>query len=229
MTINPYESPTSVVTRGRSNYHSISSLATIVTALFLLNAAGDLLMRWGVRPAYLYFEPRLGREDIEPLFMAMIGLSLVKVLLYPAGLIVFFMFLYRAHRNTRVLGAIPLKYSASWAIASFFMPFVNLYVPDEAVCDIYRCQYPDDESQRLPSRSTTLVLWWWITNLVWWATVLIAQLLFGLVPFHVSYFLYQLAPFLYAVTSVLAVLWIRELASRQSRLYSKRISADALE
>lgn len=232
MTTNPYESPTLVVTSGIANYRSLSPLATIVTALFLANAVGDLLLRWVIRPAFLHYGPHIivsfGRDSHEPLFLAMLSISFANALLYLAGLILFFLFLYRAHGNARALGASQLKYSAGWTIASFFIPLVNLYVPYEAVRDIYRFSLADDRDERSPPRGTPIVSWWWTCTITWWGIVLIARMLLARIRFDYTFFLFGLAPFVYAISSVLAVIWIRQIASRQTQLYAKRAGVDAL-
>jgi hypothetical protein len=169
-----------------------------------------------------------GQDSIEPLFLAMLNIAFANVLVYPAGWIFFFIFLYRAHGNASALGVSQLKYSAGWTIASFFIPLVNLYVPYEAVRDIYRFSIADD-GDRPPPRGTPIVSWWWTCTITWWAIVLITRILKVDIRFAYTYFfLFGLAPFVYVVSSVLAMIWIRHLAHGQAQLSAIRAGVDAL-
>lgn len=231
MTINPYQSPTFVVGGGISNYRSASSLASILTGLFLGNATLDILITWVIRPCFFRYGPGFVAEysenSFEHLFVAIYFISLSNALLYLAGSILFFVFLYRAHSNARALGATQLKYSATWTIASFFIPLVNLYIPYEAVRDIYRFSVIDND-ERPPPRSTPIVSWWWTVTVTWWVTIWILPILARLqVPFGLIYSLELLDPLVSAIALVLLVLWIRQIASRQAQLSMRRASVDA--
>jgi hypothetical protein len=69
-------------------------------------------------------------------------LSLViRVLLAGAMLLtaVFFLiWIYRAHKNLKVLGATELKYSPGWAVGGFFVPLLNLFRPYQVITEIWK-------------------------------------------------------------------------------------------
>jgi hypothetical protein len=69
------------------------------------------------------------------------------------------MWIYRASRNVRALGAVGLKHSAGWAVGSYVVPFVNLVLPFLAMREIWRASL--DPGNWQDARSTPLLGWWW--------------------------------------------------------------------
>jgi hypothetical protein len=61
--------------------------------------------------------------------------SLIGVSLLTA--VFFLVWIYRAHKNLRALGATDLKYSPAWAIGGFFVPLLNLVRPYQVVMEIW--------------------------------------------------------------------------------------------
>ena len=50
----------------------------------------------------------------------------------------FLIWIYRAHKNLKVFGATELKYSPGWAVASFFVPFLNIFRPYQVIAEIWK-------------------------------------------------------------------------------------------
>ena len=53
----------------------------------------------------------------------------IQIIAFVAAVISIPLWVYRAHANLRDAGIEGLKFRPGWATASFFIPFVNLYVP----------------------------------------------------------------------------------------------------
>lgn len=79
--------------------------------------------------------------------------------IFLATCIPFGMWIYRANRNVRALGATDLKHSAGWAVGSYVVPFVNLVVPFVAMREIWRASL--DPGNWHNARGTPLLGWWW--------------------------------------------------------------------
>lgn len=63
------------------------------------------------------------------------GLGSVAVFL--ATMILILLWIHRAHANLRAVGLEELTYSPGWAVGSFFVPIVNLFVPFRAMRELY--------------------------------------------------------------------------------------------
>jgi len=65
----------------------------------------------------------------------------IRVMLTGIGLLtaVFFLiWIYRSHKNLRVLGANELKYSPGWAVGGFFVPLLNVFRPYQVIAEIWK-------------------------------------------------------------------------------------------
>jgi len=82
----------------------------------------------------------------------------------------FGMWIYRAAKNVRALGATDLRSSPGWAVGSYFVPFVNLFVPFTAMREIWRASV--DPGNWTAAPSTPLLGWWWF---LWLAAAISGQ------------------------------------------------------
>lgn len=95
-------------------------------------------------------------------------LILVRISLLGIGLltaVLFLIWIYRAHKNLRALGAFDLKYSPGWAIGGFFVPFLNLVRPYQVVMEIWRSSAPEVMGSfgavwKHEGSSLFIALWW---------------------------------------------------------------------
>ena len=125
----------------------------------------------------------LSREtDIESaeLGKALLAASttILQAVVFVATAVVFLVWIDRAYRNLRGLGAHRLRFSPGWAIGAFFVPFLNLVRPYEIVTEIWSASNPDvgvtDEvlkqhtsaAGRYSSKSRLIGMWWavWILS-----------------------------------------------------------------
>lgn len=128
-------------------YESAHGRARVTVALLIAGAAVSLL----TIPSHildLYLEPlREGQELsdnplalLAALFTGILGLATIAV--YIATVITFLMWLYRASNNVAAFGE-STQHSSGWAVGSFFVPIMNLFVPYQATKDIWAKSDPE--------------------------------------------------------------------------------------
>lgn len=175
MSINPYASPAfEPALAEHGNYRKSSSLVMATAVIFLLNIVGELLSTFWFEPYFsqqeaLYLAGDVPESQIFQLALGALAAGCSFLLIFVIGVVLFCIFLFRAHRNALALGITDLSYSAGWTIASFFIPVVNLFAPYIGVREIYQASDPaatPDNWRRCPASAVTL--WWtiWILQLV---------------------------------------------------------------
>ncbi len=93
----------------------------------------------------------------------MIGIA--QLALFVVTAFFFLLWIHRAHKNLKALGAHGLKYSPGWAVGGFFVPILNLVRSYQVVKEIWKGSDPniDDDYdiswQYAPSSSA--IGWWW--------------------------------------------------------------------
>jgi len=73
------------------------------------------------------------------------ALGLATVVVYIATAVAFLMWLYRASNNVAAFGQ-NTQHSSGWAVGSFFVPIMNLFVPYQAAKDIWQKSEPDAQT-----------------------------------------------------------------------------------
>lgn len=89
---------------------------------------------------------------------------------FVASGIVLLMWIYRASFNARQLGAEDMQFSPGWAVGWYFIPFLNLWKPYQAMKEIWQASAnpANWRAESIPS----LLGWWW---LFWVASNLVAN------------------------------------------------------
>jgi hypothetical protein len=127
-------------------YVSAHNRARLLTVLLIVGAVISLL----TIPSHvldLYVDPLGEDQDISDnpagfLALALTGvLGLAAVAVYIATVVVFLMWLYRVSNNVAAFGK-TTHHSSGWAVGSFFVPIINLFVPYQAVKDIWKKSEP---------------------------------------------------------------------------------------
>ena len=98
--------------------------------------------------------------------MLTVVLGLATVAVYIATVIAFLMWLYRASNNIAAFGQ-RTQHSSGWAVGSFFVPIMNLFVPYQATKDIWTKSAPEAGSFSFStSPPGFFAAWWgfWITS-----------------------------------------------------------------
>ncbi|MFJ9817262.1 DUF4328 domain-containing protein [Streptomyces sp. NPDC101151] len=83
--------------------------------------------------------------------------SMVSVYVMTAAVVLFLVWFTRCRRNARLLSPEPLPGSAPWAVFSWLVPVVNLWVPRGLVLDMHRASGPGTTE----GRDRVLVNAWW--------------------------------------------------------------------
>lgn len=91
--------------------------------------------------------------------------------LYLPAAALFLAWIYRAHKNLRLLNVSGLKYSPGWAVWGFFIPFLNWWRPFEVTKEIWKASdptYRDAEGKTWHQApvGSLLPLWWalWLAS-----------------------------------------------------------------
>jgi hypothetical protein len=153
-------------------YVSAHNRARLVTVLLIVGAVISLL----TIPSHvldLYVDPLGEDQEISDnpsgfLALALTGvLGLAAIAVYIATVVVFLMWLYRVSNNVAAFGA-TTQHSSGWAVGSFFVPIINLFVPYQAVKDIWKKSEPNaaDAFSYGVSPPGFFLAWWgfWIAS-----------------------------------------------------------------
>ena len=167
---NPYQAPaepTSTVNPSLGHLHiyrSLGGLTSIITVLLVFGVAGsvaqtlaafsqlDLLQRANI--GLVITQAEASANDAR-----MVSISLGAVGIYLVTAIVFGVWIVRAHKNLRALKIERLSYTPGWALGWFFVPFLNLVRPFQAMTELWQASHAG--SQWSKSGSVTLVNFWW--------------------------------------------------------------------
>ncbi|XAL99788.1 DUF4328 domain-containing protein [Phycisphaeraceae bacterium D3-23] len=95
------------------------------------------------------------------------GLAALGFLCYIPSVVFFCMWIHRANRNARALGAHSMTITPGWSAGWFFIPFANWVMPYRAMAEIARASDPDAPGDRwhlgvLPG----IVPMWWAAWLI---------------------------------------------------------------
>jgi hypothetical protein len=85
--------------------------------------------------------------------------ALVQAVIMIVGGIAILMWIFRANKNARALGA-DLEVSAGWAVGWYFIPIANLWKPYQAMKEIWQASV-NPRYWRAQNRSA-LLPWWWL-------------------------------------------------------------------
>lgn len=171
MTYAQFQQPPSPAYNSRP-YVSAHTRARVVTVLLIVGAVISLL----TIPSHIldmYVHPLTEDQEISDnpagfLALALTGLlGLATFAVYIATVIVFLMWLYRVSNNVVAFGKRTLN-SPGWAVGSFFVPIMNLFVPYQSVKDIWSKSEPTGADLTSYSFSPPgyFPLWWgfWIAS-----------------------------------------------------------------
>ncbi len=76
------------------------------------------------------------------------------------AIVSFLVWVYRANRNARALGAAWMQYSPASSVVCFFIPILGLITPYCVVREIERASRPGDGGQPQAPASMLLRVWW---------------------------------------------------------------------
>ena len=104
-------------------------------------------------------------------------MRIVQLAAFTVAAIAFLIWLHRAYKNLKPLGAEP-RYSPAWVVGAFIVPIVNLILPFQIVQEMWRASDPDAiavsgaKSLNIitedSSKSLLVVVWWglWLLTII---------------------------------------------------------------
>ena len=104
-------------------------------------------------------------EELRPLDLVLVLLGLPQILVYIVTGVVFLMWIYRAHKNARGLGAQGMEFTAGWCVGWYFVPIFNLWKPYQAMKEIWQAS-KNPGAWRTQVAPSLLAAWWsfWIID-----------------------------------------------------------------
>jgi len=104
--------------------------------------------------------------EIVPAEEILVPLGQVGVLI--ALIVLFCLWIPRANRNARALGATGMRFTPRWCVIWYLIPIMNLFRPYQAMKDIWLASDPAGGTPRWQQRrvSPILPLWWtlWLVS-----------------------------------------------------------------
>lgn len=151
---------------------SAHNRARLLTILLIVGAVISLLTI-PLHVLDLYVQPFAEDQEISDNLGGFFALALTGVLgltgfaVYVATVVVFLMWLYRVSNNVAAFGE-STQHSSGWAVGSFFVPIINLFVPYQAVRDVWKKSDPDAIDSRFYKEAEPgfFAAWWglWIAS-----------------------------------------------------------------
>lgn len=221
------------------DYKPLSTLSLLTIIALAINGLSNVLM---VIPSLgLMFSPEhtleLGDGTGAQTWFLLIGvIFLVSFPVSIATIVLFLVWLYRAHKNLLSLKPTHLDFSPGWAVGWWFIPFLNLVKPYQVVREVWwesDPEIPDGPgflSASLHYAPTYMGFWWgfWIASNI---LSNVASRVFDpenteSLPFSGAWFF--ISSLVTAIAAVLAIVVVRDISRRQAerrenlqRLYSE--------
>jgi hypothetical protein len=150
---------------------------------------------------------------------------------YGAAGIAILMWIYRANWNVRQLGAKDMRFTPGWAVGWFFVPFLNLWKPYQAMREIWMASASPANWHAQPV-PLLLHVWWFL----WVGSALLSQVAFRLYlkaqtidAFISANMLTMTADAAEIITAIAAILLIRRIYLLQMAHVDPSVSTPALE
>lgn len=136
--------------------------------------------------------------------------QLTGVMLVILTALAFLTWSFRVHRNLAALGARDVKGMSIWAIAWFFIPFANLFVPYFFLREIWRGSDPNADMSNAFAWKNAKVPYWVIT---WWVSWVLSV--------YVVWSVWYISSTLKIEAAVLAILFVGRIDIWQVKKYGR--------
>ncbi|QDU65753.1 hypothetical protein Pla86_08180 [Planctomycetes bacterium Pla86] len=100
-------------------------------------------------------------------------IALVWLVTFLATVVAFCRWIFVANKNVRALGARGLRASPGWAVGSFFVPIASLWIPFQAMKELWLASYQPADWRG--GTTAGLVRAWWAAWLVNWVLANVSQ------------------------------------------------------
>jgi len=98
------------------------------------------------------------------------AVAIAQTILYTSVTIIFFIWIYRTHKNLYFLNAGDLRFTPGWSVGWFFVPFMNLFRPYQVVVETWKASDPNtnvsDKQSWKTLRSSPIIAGWWVFYLI---------------------------------------------------------------
>jgi Domain of unknown function (DUF4328) len=156
-------------------YRSVWGLgiATIVAVLAMIVARLIHLLTYYSDNVYIVDSRGRSLAPPDVAQTAYLLYALFIIVFIGAG-VVYSLWIYRAYKNLKALGHMYTDFTPGSAVGYFFVPFVNLWKPYQAVSEIWTKSDPAESSS-----GSAIVVFWWVCFLIlgsanWIGTTLIS-------------------------------------------------------
>jgi hypothetical protein len=146
-------------------------IATLILAVVaVISGVLEIELLSRMARGYGYTMEKAARNDLR---QRLVGI--LQVLLFYGTAVPFLIWFHRMHKNLPSLGQTGLIFTPGWAVGFFFVPFLNLVRPFQAMREIWRGSDPGrleldvtSDEPGVPNRLGTppLVGWWWALYLI---------------------------------------------------------------
>ena len=172
--INPYSPPATPLGGAGSQagvgYKSATPLAKAITVLMgveiVLALCNDLnsFVTIGVMKRVLADEV-VPSGELTAVALRSGAITVLVTVLSLVVTVLFCLFMPRANRNARAFGSL-MTISPGWAAGWFFVPLANLWMPYQAMKEIWQGSDPDPNVRPALVEAPGLIKWWWMTYLL---------------------------------------------------------------
>ncbi len=87
------------------------------------------------------------------------AIGVVQFIIYVVTGITFLVWIHRANRNARALGAEGMKFTPGWAVGWYFVPIMSLWKPYQAMREIWQASAEPGNWRAV--QAPPLLGWWW--------------------------------------------------------------------
>jgi hypothetical protein len=160
-----------MTTHAESGYRSTSTLALCAAVVFVAEAVITTLAAFStVTQIDLLDAVRFG-EAIAPGWLEALDgrqrlFAALQVGGWPLELPLFLIWVYRANRNARALGAEGMRYTPGWSVGWFFIPFASLFKPYLAIRETWKASNPASEEHWRRAPISPIFGAWWAVGVV---------------------------------------------------------------
>jgi hypothetical protein len=215
-----------------NSFRSLRSLSFYVLIGLGLMAGADMLS--GFTGLGQIFSPETALDLDEggavSVWLMLQGLIyLLKFPVYVFTVVMFLVWLHRAHTNLGALGARNLEFTPGWAVGWWFIPFANLVKPFQAVREVWWESDPDvGESEPVFLSASLRTAPTYMG--VWWATWLLSNFAANVTGriydpdtmenVEIGGVLFVVTGVLSVVAAVFAIMLVRDITARQAERYA---------
>jgi hypothetical protein len=108
----------------------------------------------------------------NPIGITDIIISNIHSIAYLITAIAFLKWVYLVYGNALGFGTKDMTYTAGWAVASYFIPLYNIFVPYHAMKEVWQVSKNpenwknEDKSNIFFSAQSQIIAWWWCLNVI---------------------------------------------------------------